>query len=323
MAAFSASFPRRPRSPPPTRTDPSPAAMILLRKFSFWLALAGLVFTGHLVTRLRANLNEPVVPPPVAPPAKPFASSIAASGLVEANSENTLVGVPAAGLVAAVHVKVWDRVAAGAPLLQLDDRELRALLRTQEASVAVVEAQLRKARTPLARVETLHRSGAVPDDELDARRNDVALAEAQLAAARAAVAQTEALLERLTVRAPLAGTVLQVNVRAGEFVNVLSSVAPVVMGDIDFVQVRADIDEQLAPRVRAGAQAIGYLKGDTEHPIELTFVRIEPFVIPKRSLTGASTERVDTRVLQVIYRFPNPPERRAYVGQQMDLYIQD
>lgn len=297
--------------------------MILFRKISFWLALAGLVFAGSLVLRLRAGLTEPVAPPAVAPPTKPFASSIAASGLVEASSENTLVGVPAPGLVAAVHVKVWDRVAAGTPLLQLDDRELRALLPAQEANIAVAEAALRKALAPLARVEALHRSGAVPDDELEARRNDVALAEAQLAAARAAAAQTGALLARLTVRAPIAGSVLQVNVRAGEFINVLSPVAPIVMGDIDRVQVRADIDEQLAPRVRPGAKAIGYLKGDTEHPITLEFVRIEPFVVPKRSLTGASTERVDTRVLQVIFSFPNDPARPAYVGQQMDLYIQD
>lgn len=297
--------------------------MILFRKISFWLALVGLVFASQLVVRLRARLNEPVLPPPVTPPARSFSSSIAASGLVESSSENTLVGVPSPGLVTRVHVKVWDRVTAGAPLLQLDDRELRALHRTQEAGVAVAEATLRKARTPLPRIEALHATGAVPDDELDARRNDVALAEAQLAAARAAVAQTETLLARLTVRAPIDGTVLQVNVRAGEYINVLSPIAPVIMGDIDRVQVRADIDEQLAPLVRPGAKAVGYLKGDTEHPIELTFVRIEPFVIPKRSLTGASTERVDTRVLQVIFGFPNDPARPAYVGQQMDLYIQD
>lgn len=297
--------------------------MILLRKISFWLALAGLLLTASLVARLRTNLNEPVLPPPVTPPAKLFPSAIAASGLVEALSENTQIGVPVAGLVTHVYVKVWDRVAAGAPLLQLDDRELRAVRRTQETGVAVAEAVLRKVRTPLARIEALHRNGAVPDDELDARRNDVVLAEVQLAAARAAVAQTEALLERLTVRAPIAGTILQVNVRAGEYVNVLSAAAPLVMGGIDRLQVRADIDEQLAPRVRPGARAVGYLKGDTSHPIELGFLRIEPFVIPKRSLTGASTERVDTRVLQVIFTFANDAQRPAYVGQQMDLYIQD
>lgn len=60
------------------------------------------------------------------------------------------------------------------------------------------------------------------------------------------------------------------------------------------MQVRADVDEQIAPRVRPGARATGFIKGDSTHPIPLEFVRIEPFITPKRSLTGASIERVDT-----------------------------
>lgn len=297
--------------------------MILLRKISFWLALAGLVAAAALVLRFRAGLTEPVLPPPITPPAKPAAAAIAASGLVEARRENTGVGVPVAGLVTRVHVKVWDRVTAGDPLLQLDDRDLRAALLTQRAAVAVAEAQWAKTRPPAARAEILHASGAVPDDDLDTRRHEVAVAAAQLAAARAAVAQTEALLERLTVRAPIAGTILQVNLRAGEFASLTAPVPPLVLGDIDEIQVRADVDEQLAPRVRPGQSAVGYVKGDTEHPIPMTFVRIEPFVVPKRSLTGAPTERVDTRVLQVIFRFANDPARPVYVGQQMDLYIRE
>jgi len=43
-------------------------------------------------------------------------------------------------------------------------------------------------------------------------------------------------------------------------------------------------------------------------------------VIPKKSLTGDSTERVDTRVLQVIYRVEDQ-NASLYVGQQMDVYI--
>ena len=298
--------------------------MILLRKISFWLALAGLATAGSLVLRLRAGLTESVPTLPVAPPAKPTATAIAASGLVEACRENTSIGVPAPGLVVQVHVKVWDRVEAGAPLLQLDDRDLRATLLTQRASIAVAEAVLQRARSPLSRVLELHKTGAVTDDELDARRNDVAVAEAQLAAARATVAQTETLLARLIVRAPIAGTILQVNVRAGEYISTLgNTVAPLVLGNIDEVQVRADVDEQVAPRVRPGKRAVGYLKGDTRNPIPMEFVRIEPYVIPKRSLTGASTERVDTRVLQVIFKFANRPDRPIYVGQQMDLYLED
>jgi len=96
--------------------------MLIFRKLTFWLALLGLVAAGSLILRLRANFNEPVPPPPVAPAPKAFANSIGGAGLVEARRENTLIGVPSAGLVTEVHVKVWDRVKVGQPLLQLDTR---------------------------------------------------------------------------------------------------------------------------------------------------------------------------------------------------------
>jgi hypothetical protein len=94
-----------------------------------------------------------------------------------------------------------------------------------------------------------------------------------------------------------------------------------VLGDVEHLQVRADVDEQNAPRLQPGQTATAYLKGDTTQPIELMFVRVEPYVVPKTSLTGASTERVDTRVLQVIYSFKRPEDRPVYVGQQVDLFV--
>ena len=122
------------------------------------------------------------------------------------------------------------------------------------------------------------------------------------------------------------GQVLQVGVRVGEFVAA-GAKAPVVLGDITRLQIRCDVDEQLATRMREGLPAKGYLKGESslaggkDRSIALKFVRIEPFVIPKTSLTGASIERVDTRVMQVIYQFDRPADRVLFVGQQMDVYI--
>jgi hypothetical protein len=65
---------------------------------------------------------------------------------------------------------------------------------------------------------------------------------------------------------------------------------------------------------------VAYVRGDTRQKIPLEFVRFEPYVVPKKSLTGDSTERVDTRVLQVIYRIRDE-KTPVYVGQQMDIYI--
>ena len=84
---------------------------------------------------------------------------------------------------------------------------------------------------------------------------------------------------------------------------------------------RADVDEVNAPKVKPGSPGVAYLKGSTKQSIPLTFVRIEPYIVPKTALTGANTERVDTRVLQIIYRFDLPPFP-VYAGQQVDVFIQ-
>ena len=297
--------------------------MLLFRKISFWLALAGLCSAGLLINTLRAQLNEPIPPPPLPPPSNPFVEAIGASGIVEALGENTALGVPLPGLVAEVAVKVWDRVEIGDPLLRLDDREARAALATLQAEVAVAAASLTRLVDQLDRLEGVTDPRAVAREEVRQRRSDISVARAQLEAAKAAVAQQESLLERLTVRAPRAGTILQVTTRAGEYLTPSSAFAPILLGQLDTVQIRADVDEQLAPRVRPGARAIGRIKGDPEHPIELTFARIEPYIIPKKSLTGASSERVDTRVLQVLFTCANSPDRSLYVGQQIDLFIEE
>jgi hypothetical protein len=95
----------------------------------------------------------------------------------------------------------------------------------------------------------------------------------------------------------------------------------ILLGDTETLQVRADIDEVNAPLVMPGSAAVAYLKGYTDKAIPLTFDRIEPYIVPKRSLTGENRERVDTRVLQVVYRFEKPAFS-VYVGQQVDVYIE-
>jgi len=294
---------------------------ILLTRFSFYVSLVGMFFAGLLVLRLSAK--DPVPAPPYSPPSNPFQHSVAAAGIVEAQGENIAIGVPVAALVTGVYVRVWEKVEPGQPLLQLDDRELRASLIGQRARVQVAQATEARLRGMLERLEKVSDNRAITREELETRRSDVQVATAELASARAAVEQTETLLSRLTVRAPRAATVLQVNTRPGEFVTPGALRPPLILGDLTYFQIRADIDEQVAPRVRTNMKAVGFLKGDTQRPLPLEFVRVEPFIIPKTSLTGSSIERVDTRVLQVIYRYPASTNATLYVGQQLDLYLEE
>src|SRR5262245_55391646 len=292
---------------------------MLLKKPTFYLAVAGVAATIAMAAHL--NGQSPIKPPPIAPSPKPYQVSVAASGIIEALCDNVAIGVPEAGLVTKVHVQVWDSVQEGQPLFTLDNRELQAQLTVNQANAAVAEATLRRLQDQLARLKAVNDLRAVSAEEVRTKEHDVAVAQAQLEAARAQVAQNQVRLERMTVLAPRAGTILQVNVRPGEYASATPKAAALILGDVDHRQVRADVDEQNAPRLQPGQTATAYLKGDTTEPIELSFVRIEPYVVPKVSLTGASTERVDTRVLQVIYSFKRPQNRPVYVGQQVDLFV--
>jgi HlyD family secretion protein len=150
---------------------------------------------------------------------------------------------------------------------------------------------------------------------------DLEIARAEVQQAAAEVHEVETDLSRLTMSAPVDGTILQNKVRLGQYAQCGPLAEPLmIFGDGVELHVRADVDESDAWRVRSGANAVAYLRGNSQLSFPLEFVRFEPYVIPKRSLTGDATERVDTRVLQVIYRFRDL-KADVFDGQQMDIYI--
>ena len=306
---------------------------MVFRRLSFWLALLGVLLT---IATLWGAGDKPAAPPPMeAPPHNPYTATVAAAGIIEAVNENVRIAPPVSGLVTKVHVAVGDQVQKGDPLFQLDSRELRAELHTKTASlpsaaarIAQEKIRLRDLQGQLKRLQAVKDRRAVSEDDLERKWHEVEMAKRGLIRARAdlKLAQAErdevqSLLARLTVRAPRAATILQVNIRGGEYAQVMPSDPLMLLGDTETLQVRADIDEVNAPLVVPGSPAVAYLKGYTDKAIPLTFNRIEPYIVPKRSLTGDNRERVDTRVLQVIYGFEKPAFP-VYVGQQVDVFIE-
>jgi HlyD family secretion protein len=274
---------------------------------------------------------------PVAQPAQaPFPSYLGGAGIVEARTQNISIGTSLPGIVKTVCVNVGDRVKAGAPLFQIDDRESRADLLVKEANLLKAKAAVAEARASLkdyqAQYELVRHATdrrAVSVDDVQKRRYAEELARAKLASARAAVTAAEAdlkatqtALARLTVCAPIDCEVLQVNLRPGEYAPTGALSTPLMrLGDLDRLHIRVDIDENDAWRFKPGTRAAAFLRGNRDLKADLAFVRVEPYVTPKTSLTGSSTERVDTRVLQVIYSFDRNA-LPAYVGQQMDVFIE-
>jgi RND family efflux transporter MFP subunit len=285
-------------------------------------AVAILGLAVAVSTVIQGNQTTSLVEPAVQTAKVPFSSYVAGAGMIEASTENIAIGTPVSGIVTAIYVMWGDRVNAGEPLFKIDDRDLQGQLPVAVAKVKESEATLAKTRNLLKIAEGLRIGSSISGVDLANRRFDVAINEAVLESAAAQVEQIKIEIERRTIRAPVTGSILQLKTRLGEFAQGGVLATPLMLlGDTKFLHLRVDIDENDAWRVRPEASALAFVRGNPDLDAPLQFERFEPYVIPKVSLTGQSTERTDTRVLQVIYSF-DPAALPVYVGQQMDVFIE-
>ncbi|MFC0397339.1 HlyD family secretion protein [Paraburkholderia rhizosphaerae] len=160
---------------------------------------------------------------------------------------------------------------------------------------------------------------------------DVRNQERQAAALRKAADASAALLERYTLRAPADGMVLALNAAMGSYLSpqgvydtyAQGSGPVIVLGtNADQLAVRCYVDEILIGRLPDphALTARMFIRG-TSVQAALRFMRIQPYVTPKIQLSDQRTERVDVRVLPVIFRVVPQPGLRLYPGQIVDVYI--
>jgi multidrug resistance efflux pump len=279
-------------------------------KFVLPTLAAGMAVLAALHVLVASQTLGPA-PPPVEPASSVFSETVAAAGIVEAWTENIAIGTPLPGIVLKVHVpveRVGETVRKGDPLFLVDNRQLLATLKYNEANlqsaraqlarleaqpreeelppseekVRVAEANLQVQQDLALRARRLAPSGAMAAEDVNQRGLARAVAERHLAQARAEdrllragawwfdkdiaraavalaeaqVLQTRTDLERALVRAPRDGTILQVNVREGEYVGTPPGQALMVLGAVnEKVHLRVDIDEHDIPRFVKGAAA--------------------------------------------------------------------
>lgn len=151
---------------------------------------------------------------------------------------------------------------------------------------------------------------------------EIQSAESRVAQARRTLSQARTDLDLLTVRSPVDGRVLQLNARAGEFAPAsVANEGLVVLGRSGPAHLRVEIDEVDIPRFARDARAWASPRGDAGSRIPLTLVAVEPLVVPKRNLSGRTSELIDTRVLQVVYQLDREFQSPG-IGQQFDVYIE-
>lgn len=250
--------------------------------------------------------------------------------------------------------------AALALLRELKAQPRKETLAVARAQVELADANLKSARDQLDKLQTSYtlEPKSVSRDQLDNAQNAVNVASANLGVAQKqfelvragawrydiqnqqhqydalskAYASAQALLAKYTIHAPVDGVVLAVNAAAGSFISAQGAYDTytagfdpvIVMGRAaSFLAVRCYIDEILIARLPPPShmKAQLFFRG-TSTRVALEFVRILPYVIPKIELSNRRTERVDVRVLPILFRFVPPKDMNVYPGQLVDVYLE-
>ncbi|MBN2232714.1 MAG: efflux RND transporter periplasmic adaptor subunit [Deltaproteobacteria bacterium] len=154
--------------------------------------------------------------------------------------------------VEAVHVRVGDRVAAGAPLVDLNHDFIDVDIARREAARDAVAARLEQARRDLKRYEQLHAEGAASVstyEELLYCRDAQA---AELRVQHAALDDARLRLKKCRVTAPFAALVVARPAAVGAWVDPGRAVAR--LGSLAEVFVRLPLAETLLPFNPAGSE---------------------------------------------------------------------
>jgi len=283
------------------------------------IAVFMLVFTVYSISKNRTPPKREITSPP---PISKFQHKIAAIGVVEPETKTINITTDLSGILKEVYVTEGEPIKKGDKLFTIDDRDAKAQLKKAEAELGTASVNYQDLKNTLELLEKLKDKRAISNNELLRKQFAAEKAKMQLDEARAHVEMIKTNLDRLTIYSPIDGYVLKVLGRIGEYITPSSSNPSMVIGDLDDINVRVSVDEADIKRLDQNAQAVGMLRGSATKEIELKFLRYEPYVIPKLNLSNNVIEKIDTRVLEVIYKFDNS-KVGAIPGQQMDIFIEE
>ena len=251
--------------------------------------------------------------------------------------------------------------AAKALLDELKAQPRKEMLDVAGAQVTAAEASLKMAQETYQKDLAAYQmdSRTVSKDTLDSAANAVNVASADLDVTRKQYALTKAgawiydiqsqerqvmaleeshssasaLLGKYTLRAPRDGVVLSINTIVGNYASpqgaydaYTQGTGPVItLGSTPTqLNVRCYVDEILVPRLPLGpkVQAQMSIRGSNVK-LPMQFVRVQPFVSPKIELADQRQERVDVRVLPVIFTIARPTNINLFPGELVDVYISE
>lgn len=181
------------------------------------------------------------------------------------------------------------------------------------------DAELGTARAALSRAQDLLRTRTAALRAVEAQSPLPSQNEAQLNIARAELAMARAAVDKMTIRAPSAGTVLQVNVRAGETAMPSSAQPLLLIGDVSSLRVRAEVDDRDVGNIKIGQPVVVRAAAFPDREISGKVASIAPTVGPASGVARGPRNPTDVDVVEVLIDLTDPGPLAS--GMQVDAYF--
>lgn len=196
----------------------------------------------------------------------------------------------ASGEILRLHVDIGDRVEPGALLVDIDPRDVRNSFEQADADLEVAKARLEISEAQLDRAEELIAADVITTQEFETRKLDFANARAQLVRAEANFELNELRLSDVTIRAPMAGTIIERAVEEGVVIqsasqNVSGGTTLMIMANLDDMQVRTLVDETDMGEIREGMQATVTVEAFPDQSFTGLVRKIEPQAVVQQNVT--------------------------------------
>jgi HlyD family secretion protein len=143
--------------------------------------------------------------------------------------------------------------------------------------------------------------------------------EGQLNIARTELAAAQAAIDKMTIRAPISGTVLQVNAKPGELASPSGTQPMIVLGDVSALRIRAELDERDFGEIKIGQPVLARAAAFRGREFAGKVSFIAPIVEPGRINSRGQRNMTDVDVIEVLVDLADPGT--LAVGMKVDVYF--
>jgi len=303
-------------------------------KALFIMALCGII--AGIISAIIYNEKATSLPP-IGSSYNPYEAGVYATGIIESfqpNGSNINIFPEVSGRVTKIWIHNGEAVKKNMPLLSIDDSVQKEIVEKDIAQINYANENLIGIKKQWEKVNQSYilDKRSVSKTHWDDSKYAAKAAEQNLNLAKASYASDKALLDKYTLKSSTDGIVFRVSCSVGDYTSPQGSydvytqnmLPPIQMGVITpYLQVRAFVDEILVPQLPRNGRLVGtlFIRGMNNKHIPLEFMSIQPYTIPNIELSNQRNQKIDVRVLPIIFKFKKPDDINIFPGQLVDVYL--